>query len=230
MLTNLKKEVYLANMLLKESGLVILTWGNASGIDREKGLVVIKPSGVDYTELSPDNMVVVDLDGNVVEGTLKPSSDKPTHIELYKSFHDIGGVVHTHSRYATIWSQAGRDIPAYGTTHADTFYGNIPCTRNMKDAEIKSAYEKETGKVIVEHFHKKSLNPQDMSAVLVKSHGPFTWGKSPAKAAENAIILEELANMALYTELLQPTITPMQQTLMDKHFFRKHGTDAYYGQ
>lgn len=228
MLEDLKKEVYEANMLLKESGLVILTWGNASGIDREKGLFVIKPSGVSYSKMRPEDMVVVDLEGNKVEGELNPSSDTATHLELYKNFKDIGGIVHTHSKWATIWAQAGRGIQAYGTTHADYFYGTIPCTRDMSSEEIKNDYEKETGRVIVETF--KGLDPNSIPSVLVKSHGPFSWGKDALKAAENAIVLEELALMAYGSSQINKEIINMDKNLLDKHFLRKHGKDAYYGQ
>lgn len=230
MLDELKKEVYKANMLLKESGLVILTWGNASAIDRETGLIVIKPSGVEYDELSPNNLVVINMNGDVVEGDLKPSSDTKTHIELYKHFNSIGGIVHTHSHYATSWAQAGKEIPPFGTTHADTFYGNIPCTRPMSYEEIEGSYEKETGRVIIELFRNNNINENNMGAVLVKSHGPFTWGKSVAEAVENAIILEETAKMAFNTELLNHNQEPIKSILLNKHFFRKHGKDAYYGQ
>ena len=230
MLEELKNEVYKANMLLKESGLVILTWGNASAIDRETGLIVIKPSGVEYDELSPDNLVVVDMNGDVITGDLKPSSDTKTHIELYKHFNSIGGIVHTHSHYATVWAQAGKSIVPFGTTHADTFYGNIPCTRPMSDEEIESSYEKETGRVIVELFHNNNIDENNMCAVLVKSHGPFTWGQSVSEAARNAIILEETAKMAFNTELLSHNQEPIESVLLNKHFFRKHGKDAYYGQ
>lgn len=230
MLEKLKDEVYKANMLLKESGLVILTWGNASAIDRETGLIVIKPSGVEYDELSPDNLVVIDMNGDVVTGNLKPSSDTKTHIELYKHFKSIGGIVHTHSHYATVWAQAGKDIPPFGTTHADTFYGNIPCTRPMSYEEIESSYEKETGRVIVELFRNNNIDENNMCAVLVKSHGPFTWGNSVKEAVENAIILEETAKMAFNTELLNHNHEPIESVLLNKHFFRKHGKDAYYGQ
>ncbi len=230
MLDELKKEVYKANMLLKESGLVILTWGNASAIDRETGLIVIKPSGVEYDELSPNNLVVININGDVVEGDLKPSSDTKTHIELYKHFNSIGGIVHTHSHYATSWAQAGKEIPPFGTTHADTFYGNIPCTRPMSYEEIEGSYEKETGRVIVELFRNNNIDENNMGAVLVKSHGPFTWGQSVAEAVENAIILEETAKMAFNTELLNHNQEPIESVLLNKHFFRKHGKDAYYGQ
>ncbi|HLS54007.1 MAG TPA: L-ribulose-5-phosphate 4-epimerase [Tissierellaceae bacterium] len=228
MLKDLKKQVYEANMLLKESGLIVLTWGNVSGIDRDKGLFVIKPSGVPYDELSPEDMIVMDLEGNKVEGDLNPSSDTPTHLELYRSFENIGGVAHTHSKWATIWAQAGKGIEAYGTTHADHFYGMIPCTRDMTDEEIKGDYELETGKVIVETF--KGLNPDHIPSVLVKSHGPFSWGKDAMDAVTNAIVLEEVALMAYGTVQLKKDITKMDQNLLDKHFLRKHGSDAYYGQ
>lgn len=230
MLDELKKEVYKANMLLKESGLVILTWGNASAIDRETGFIVIKPSGVEYGELSPNNLVVINMNGDVIEGDLKPSSDTKTHIELYKHFNSIGGIVHTHSHYATSWAQAGKEIPPFGTTHADTFYGNIPCTRPMSYEEIEGSYEKETGRVIIELFRNNNINENNMGAVLVKSHGPFTWGKSVAEAVENAITLEETAKMAFNTELLNHNQEPIESVLLNKHFFRKHGKDAYYGQ
>lgn len=228
MLENLKEEVFKANMLLPKYNLVTFTWGNVSGIDREKGLVVIKPSGVEYEKMTKDDMVVIDLDGNVVEGNLKPSSDTLTHIELYKNFKNIKGVVHTHSTYATIWAQAGINIPALGTTHADYFYGDIPCTRKMTKKEIESNYEKETGKIIVERF--LDINPNDMKAVLVNCHGPFTWGESPLKAVENSVVLEEVAKMALNSKLINNTLESMDQVLLDKHFLRKHGKNAYYGQ
>lgn len=228
MLEGLKEQVWKANLELPKYGLVTFTWGNVSGIDREKGLVVIKPSGVEYDTMTADDMVVVDLDGNVVEGKWKPSSDTPTHLVLYKAFPNIGGVVHTHSRWATSWSQAGREIPAYGTTHADYFYHGIPCTRKMTPEEIAGAYELETGNVIVETF--ESLPADDIPAVLVHSHGPFTWGTDPFNAVHNAVVLEELAFMAFHTEALKPGIETMQQELLDKHYLRKHGKDAYYGQ
>ena len=228
MLENLKEEVFKANMLLPKYNLVTFTWGNVSGIDREKGLVVIKPSGVEYEKMTKEDMVVVDLEGNVVEGNLRPSSDTATHIELYKNFKDIKGVVHTHSTYATIWAQAGINLPALGTTHADYFYGDIPCTRKMTKEEIESNYEKETGKVIVERF--SNINPNDMKAVLVNCHGPFTWGESPLKAVENSVVLEEVAKMALSSKLINNTLGSMDQVLLDKHFLRKHGKNAYYGQ
>ena len=227
MFSKLKQEVYEANMLLPKYGLVTFTWGNASAIDREKGAVIIKPSGVEYATMTVDDMVVIDLDGNVIEGKYKPSSDTPTHLELYRHFPEISGVVHTHSRWATIWAQAGRDIQAHGTTHGDYFYGNIPCTRKMRPEEIREAYERNTGKVIVERFD--GMDPSQMPAVLVNSHGPFTWGTSAYDAVHNAVVLEEVAMMAFYTESLGNT-EPMQQELLDKHFLRKHGKNAYYGQ
>lgn len=229
MLEELKKKVCEANLQLPKLGLVVFTWGNVSGIDREKGLFVIKPSGVPYSELKPEDMVVVNLNGEKVEGRLNPSSDTPTHCELYRNFPTIGGAVHTHSRWATIWAQAGRAIPAYGTTHADYFYGSIPCTRAMTDEEIKGEYEKETGKVIVETF--KNINPEDVPAVLVKSHGPFTWGRDCDEAVYHAAVVEEVAMMAWHTESISKApVTNMQQVLLDKHFLRKHGANAYYGQ
>ena len=230
MLEKLKEEVYKANLELPKRGLVLFTWGNVSGIDREKGLIVIKPSGVEYENMKAEDMVVVDLEGKVVEGELNPSSDTPTHIELYKKFPNIGGVVHTHSTHATIWAQSGRDIKAYGTTHGDYFYGPIPCTRKMTPEEIGGEYEKDTGTVIIETFEKRGIDPDSVPAVLVNSHGPFTWGKNPHDAVYNSVVLEELARMAMYTEQINKDIQPMQQELLDKHFLRKHGVNAYYGQ
>ena len=228
MLEELKVAVCEANLQLPAYGLVTFTWGNVSGIDREKGLIVIKPSGVEYPSLKPEDMVVVSLEtGEVVEGNYKPSSDTPTHLELYRAFPELGGIVHTHSRWATCWAQAGRSLPAYGTTHADYFYGGVPCTRQMTPEEIAGAYEAETGKVIIEAFAGKQA--ADVPGVLVYSHGPFSWGKDPAEAVHNAVVLEEIAMMAVYTEQLGNT-TPMQQELLDKHFLRKHGKNAYYGQ
>ena len=230
MLEELKQQVFEANMQLPKHGLVTFTWGNVSGIDRASGLMVIKPSGVEYDVMCAKDMVVVELEtGKRVEGRLKPSSDTPTHVELYKAFSEIGGVVHTHSRWATIFAQSGRGIPALGTTHADYFYGEIPCTRRMTPEEIRGEYEKETGTVIVERF--LDLSPQDMPGVLVHSHGPFTWGTDPTNAVHNAVVLEECAMMAWHNLALSGcTIEPMQQELLDKHYLRKHGVNAYYGQ
>ena len=229
MLEKLKEQVWKANMELPKHGLVTFTWGNVSGIDREKGLVVIKPSGVEYAGMTAEDMVVVSLaDGAVVEGRWKPSSDTPTHLALYRAFPHIGGVVHTHSRWATSWAQAGRGIPAYGTTHGDYFYGQIPCTRKMTPEEIAGEYELETGNVIVETF--AGQNADDMPAVLVHSHGPFAWGKDPDNAVHNAVVLEELAFMAFHTEAICPGKETMQPELLDKHYLRKHGKNAYYGQ
>lgn len=228
MLEELKQRVFAANMALPAHGLVTFTWGNASGIDDARERVVIKPSGVDYDALRPEDMVVVELaTGRVLEGTYRPSSDTPTHLVLYRAFPTVGGVVHTHSRFATCWAQAGRTIPPYGTTHGDYFYGGVPCTRQMTPAEISGAYEEETGNVIAETFRQRS--PQSVPGVLVHSHGPFTWGNDPAEAVHNAVVLEEIAMMAIETEQLGNT-APMQQELLDKHFLRKHGAAAYYGQ
>jgi L-ribulose-5-phosphate 4-epimerase len=231
MLENLKKQVFEANMMLPKHGLITFTWGNVSGIDRESGLVVIKPSGVEYDVMTVEDMVVVDLEGNRVEGNLKPSSDTATHIELYKAFPNIGGVVHTHSRWATTFAQAGRGIPALGTTHADYFYGEIPCTRKMTSKEIDVAYEKETGTVIIERFKNAGIEPDDVPGVVVYSHGPFTWGTDPHNAVHNAVVMEEVAFMAWHNLALSgSTIPSMQQELLDKHYLRKHGKNAYYGQ
>ncbi|MDQ0203578.1 L-ribulose-5-phosphate 4-epimerase [Pectinatus haikarae] len=230
MLSELKKIVFEANLLLPKYKMVTFTWGNVSGIDREKGLVVIKPSGVDYEKMKAEDMVVVDLDGTVVEGNYNPSSDTDTHIELYKACPDIGGIVHTHSRYATSWAQACKDIPALGTTHADDFYGSIPCTRAMKENEIAGSYEKETGKVIIETFKDRQLDMMAVPGVLVYSHGPFAWEKDPMKAVKKAVILEEIAFMAYHTTTLSGKTSFMQQELLDKHYLRKHGANAYYGQ
>lgn len=227
MLERIKEQVFEANRLLKESGLVVLTWGNVSQIDRENGYIVIKPSGVAYDTMTAEDMVVVDLEGRVVEGKLNPSSDLPTHLELYKAFAQIGGITHTHSRWATVFSQAGIPIPALGTTHADAFYGEIPVTRRMTDAQIAGEYEKETGKVIIEAFSK--IDPNAVPAALVHSHGPFIWGRDAMKSVENAITLEEIAFMAYHTLALDPNAA-MQQALLDKHYLRKHGANAYYGQ
>jgi len=227
MLEILKDNVFKANLDLVEHGLVIHTWGNVSGRDQETGLVVIKPSGVSYGKMKPDDMVVIDPDGNVVEGKYKPSTDAPTHLVLYKAFKSLGGVVHTHSTYATSWAQAGRPIPPFGTTHADHYYGEVTCTRLLTDKEIGSNYEINTGKVIVETL--AAVNPLTIPSVLVNSHGPFCWGKSAAEAVYNAVALEEIARMAFYTVLLGRS-EPVNKALLDKHFNRKHGKDAYYGQ
>ena len=228
MLESLKQEVYEANLLLPKYNLVTFTWGNVSGIDRESGLFVIKPSGVAYDGMSLEDMVVVDLNGRVVEGKRKPSSDTATHIELYKAFPKCGGIVHTHSRWATTFAQAGMDIPAMGTTQADYFYGAIPCTRPMTDEEIRGEYEKETGKVIVETFIDR--DPAAIPGVLVCSHGPFAWGSDAMNAVHNAVVMEEVAFMDWHAIVLNPVLEPMQQTLLDKHYLRKHGANAYYGQ
>ncbi|MCL2851653.1 MAG: L-ribulose-5-phosphate 4-epimerase [Defluviitaleaceae bacterium] len=225
----LKKQVLEANLLLPKYGLVTFTWGNVSGIDREEGLIVIKPSGVEYDAMSADDMVVVDIaSGRSVESRLNPSSDTPTHIALYKAFPSLGGVVHTHSRWATIFAQAGMDIPALGTTHADYFYNEIPCTRKMTEAEINGDYEQETGKLIIERLG--GIDPNHMPAAVVYSHGPFVWGKSAMDAVHNAVVLEEISMTAYHTIMLNPRIKPMQQSLLDKHYLRKHGANAYYGQ
>ena len=238
MLEELKKKVCQANLDLVKHGLVLFTWGNVSAIDRESGLVVIKPSGVSYDNMKPEDMVVVDLDGKVVEGELNPSSDTPTHVVLYKAFPHIGGVVHTHSTYATAWAQAGENIPNIGTTHADYFHEDIPCTRNMKKAEVFGEYEKETGNVIVETF--KEINPDDTPAVLVKNHGPFAWGKDADNAVHNAVVLEEVAKMAFVACNVHMSFNvnmglmsnkpSMNKHLIEKHYSRKHGPNAYYGQ
>ena len=228
MLENLKQTVLQANLLLPKHGLVTFTWGNVSGIDRESGLVVIKPSGVSYEGMTVEDMVVVDLSGQVIEGKWKPSSDTPTHLELYKAFPEVGGIVHTHSRWATTFAQAGRDIPAMGTTQGDYFYGAIPCTRPMTDEEIGGEYEKETGLVIVETF--QNNDPMTIPAVNVNSHGPFAWGKDSMDAVHNAVVLEEVAFMDWHAMMLNPQRGAMQQSLLDKHYLRKHGKNAYYGQ
>lgn len=245
MLEKLKEKVYKANMDLQRYNLVTFTWGNASGIDRESGLFVIKPSGVDYEKLSPDLMVVIDLKGNIVEGELNPSSDTKTHLILYNAFEKIGGIVHTHSPWAVSWAQAGRDIPCYGTTHADYFYGNVPCLRNLSKEEIDEDYECNTGHIIAEYFKKcdkENLNRSDTNdfvqpesylsipGVLCKNHGPFTWGKTPEQAVYHAVVMEEIAKMAARSEILNPNITEAPQIIQDKHYLRKHGKNAYYGQ
>ncbi|WP_294496843.1 L-ribulose-5-phosphate 4-epimerase [uncultured Gemmiger sp.] len=230
MLDELRQKVYQANLELPRRGLVLYTWGNVSGIDREKGLVVIKPSGIAYDQLTPECLVVVDLDGNVVEGDLNPSSDTKTHLELYRAFPQIGGVVHTHSTFAAAWAQAGQDMPCYGTTHADYFYGAVPCARSLTAEEVETDYEGNTGKVIVETFRSRGLDPAAVPGVLCRSHGPFTWGKDPAQAVYHAAVLEEIAKMALLTRQLNPCAAPAPQYVQDKHYLRKHGPNAYYGQ
>lgn len=230
MLEALKEKVLAANLMLPKHGLITFTWGNVSAVDREAGVFVIKPSGVDYETMTAKDMVVVSLEtGDVVEGKYKPSSDTPTHLELYRAFPNAGGIVHTHSRWATLFAQMGRGIPALGTTHADYFYGGIPCTRKMTPAEIAGAYEKETGRVIVERF--EDMDAASIPAVLVHSHGPFTWGRDAAEAVHNAVVLEEVAMMAWHgLSLAGGELPAMQQELLDKHYLRKHGKDAYYGQ
>ncbi|WP_193433341.1 L-ribulose-5-phosphate 4-epimerase [Virgibacillus necropolis] len=228
-LSQIKESVFQANLDLPNSGLVKLTWGNVSFIDREEQIIIIKPSGVPYQSMTPENMVVTDLDGNVVEDNLKPSSDLSTHVVLYKNFPKINAVVHTHSKWAVNWAQSGRDIPAYGTTHADAFYGDVPCTRSLTTSEINGDYEAATGNVIVETFSKRNIEPLSIPAVLVNGHGPFTWGETLSKAVENSIILDEVAEMALHTEALSYN-RRISQDLLDKHYYRKHGLNAYYGQ
>ena len=228
MLEELKKQVCEANLLLPRHGLVTFTWGNVSGLDRETGCVVIKPSGLSYEGMGPEDMVVVDMGGNVVEGKWKPSSDTPTHLKLYAAFPGCGGVVHTHSRWATVFAQAEREIPALGTTHADDFYGPIPCTRPLTEAEIRGDYEAETGNVIAETF--QGRDPMAVPAVLVRSHGPFAWGRDAAEAVHKAVVLEEAAFMAWHALTMNPAVSPIPQALLDKHYLRKHGPGAYYGQ
>lgn len=230
MLEQLKQEVYEANMLLPKYHLVTFTWGNVSGIDREKGLFVIKPSGVDYDKLTPDSMVIVNLEGEVVEGDYRPSSDTPTHVVLYNRFQEIGGVVHTHSPWATSWAQAGRGIPCYGTTHADYLYGQVPCVRTLTKEEIETAYEKNTGVLIADEFERLAVDYLATPAVLCKNHGPFTWEKDAKEAVHNAVVLEEVAKMAARCEQIDPKVNPAPQELQDKHYYRKHGKNAYYGQ
>ena len=230
MLEQLKEKVWKANLLLPKFGLVTFTWGNVSEIDREKGLIVIKPSGVDYETMRPEDMVVVDFEGKVVEGKLRPSSDTPSHIELYKAFTNIGGIVHTHSRHATVFAQAEMDIPCFGTTHADYFYGPVPVTRDLTPEEIEDAYDKNTGIVIAETFADRGIDPDATPAVLVKKHGPFTWGKDAFKAVENAAVLEECAAMAYMTITVNNDAGPADISIMNKHYYRKHGKNAYYGQ
>lgn len=230
MLEALKEQVYLANMELPKRGLVTYTWGNVSGIDREKGLFVIKPSGVGYDVLKPSDMVVVDLQGNRVEGELNPSSDTKTHVVLYNAFPEIGGIVHTHSPYAVAWAQAGEDLPCYGTTHADYFYGSVPCARHLTQEELLEDYERNTGVTIVETFRERGIDPKAVPAVLCYSHGPFTWGKDAAQAVYHSVVLEECAKMGIFTRVLNPHAAPAPQRLQDKHYMRKHGPNAYYGQ
>lgn len=230
MLEKLKEQVYLANMELPKRGLVTYTWGNVSGIDREKGLFVIKPSGVDYDLLKPDDMVVMDLQGNKVEGELNPSSDTKTHLVLYNAFPSIGGIVHTHSPYAVAWAQAGEDLPCYGTTHADYFYGSVPCARHLTQAELDEDYERNTGITIVETFKERGIDPKAVPAVLCYSHGPFTWGKDADQAVYHSVVLEECAKMGIFTRVLNPHAAPAPQRMLDKHYLRKHGPNAYYGQ
>ncbi|MGC6161289.1 L-ribulose-5-phosphate 4-epimerase [Enterobacter ludwigii] len=230
MLEQLKAEVLAANLALPAHQLVTFTWGNVSAVDRERGLMVIKPSGVEYDVMSAEDMVVDIATGQVVEGVKKPSSDTPTHLALYRRYPEIGGIVHTHSRHATVWAQAGQDLPAWGTTHADYFYGAIPCTRLMTPAEIAGEYEYQTGEVIIKTFEERDVNPMQIPAVLVHSHGPFTWGKNAADAVHNAVVLEECAFMGLFSRQLAPQLPTMQQELLDKHYLRKHGANAYYGQ
>lgn len=230
MLENLKKQVFDANLALPEHGLVKFTWGNVSAVDREKEWIVIKPSGVDYKTMTYEDMVIVDFDGNKIEGELNPSSDTATHIALYKAFPEIGGIVHTHSPWATSWAQAGVDVPALGTTHADTFYGDVPCARFLTEAEISTAYEKETGHVIVETFKERGIDPMAVPAVLLKGHGPFTWGKTPEDAVMNSVVLEEVCRMNYYAKAINPLSSVLPQAVLDKHYLRKHGKDAYYGQ
>jgi len=227
----MKEQVLAANLALPQHKLVTFTWGNVSAVDRAQGLIAIKPSGVEYDGMTVDDIVVVELEsGRVVEGSKKPSSDTATHLALYRAFEDIGGIVHTHSRHATIWAQAGQDIPAWGTTHADYFYGTIPCTRLMTEAEIAQDYEHNTGEVIIETFRSRGISPASIPAVLVNAHGPFAWGKDADSAVHNAVVLEEIAYMGIFSRQLSPDITRMQQPLLDKHFLRKHGANAYYGQ
>ena len=230
MLEALKKEVLEANLQLPKHNLVTLTWGNVSGIDREKGLVVIKPSGVEYEDLTPANLVIVDMNCRIVEGVMNPSSDTKTHVELYRSFPGIGGIVHTHSPHAVGWAQAGKDVPCYGTTHADYFYGSVPCTRNLTAQEVDEDYELNTGRVIAETFADRKIDPLAVPGVICRCHGPFTWGKSPAQAVYHAVVLEEVAKMAMYTLNVDTKSEPAPQYVLDKHYLRKHGPGAYYGQ
>ena len=230
MLEELRKAVWEANMELPRRNLVTYTWGNVSGIDREKGLIVIKPSGVEYEDLTPEKLVIVDLDNNIVEGNLNPSSDTKTHVELYRAFPTLGGIVHTHSPHAVAWAQAGRDIPCYGTTHADYFYGPVPCARSLTAEEVDEDYERNTGKVIIETFTERGLDPKAVPGVICRNHGPFTWGKDAAQAVYHAVVLEEVAKMAMYTITIDPNTPSAPQHVQDKHYMRKHGPNAYYGQ
>ncbi|MGX7352076.1 L-ribulose-5-phosphate 4-epimerase [Enterococcus canis] len=230
MLEQLKEEVFQANLELPKQGLIKYTWGNVSGIDREKGLFVIKPSGVDYETLKPSDMVVCDLEGKVVEGELNPSSDTPTHAVLYRHYQELGGIVHTHSTWATIWAQAGLDVPAMGTTHADTFYGTVPCARFLTQAEIDRGYEEETGNVIIETFKEREIEPLEIPGVLLHGHGPFTWGKDANSAVMNAVVLDEVCKMNLFARQLNHFAKELPQRILDKHYLRKHGANAYYGQ
>ena len=230
MLEELKEKVYLANMELPKRGLVTYTWGNVSGVDRERGLFVIKPSGVEYDELKPSDMVVMDLKGNKIEGDMNPSSDTKTHMVLYNAFPKVGGIVHTHSPYAVAWAQAGEELPCYGTTHADYFYGSIPCARHLTQEELDEDYERNTGVTIVETFKERGLDPKAVPAVLCFSHGPFTWGKDPAQAVYHSVVLEECAKMGIFTRMVNPNAAPAPQRMQDKHYMRKHGPNAYYGQ
>ncbi|MBQ1861817.1 MAG: L-ribulose-5-phosphate 4-epimerase [Clostridia bacterium] len=230
MLEELRKAVWEANMELPRRNLVTYTWGNVSGIDREKGLIVIKPSGVEYEDLTPEKLVIVDLDNNIVEGNLNPSSDTKTHVELYRAFPTLGGIVHTHSPHAVAWAQAGRDIPCYGTTHADYFYGPVPCARSLTAEEVEEDYERNTGKVIIETFTERGLDPKAVPGVICRNHGPFTWGKDAAQAVYHAVVLEEVAKMAMYTVTIDPNTPSAPQHVQDKHYMRKHGPNAYYGQ
>lgn len=225
-----KQEILEANLQLQRKGLVIFTWGNVSGIDRSRNEVTIKPSGISYNNMQVEDLVTVDLDGNVVEGQYKPSSDLATHLEIYRRFPEVGGVVHTHSTMATAWAQAGMDLPALGTTHADYFYGAVPCTRALKKEEIEGEYELKTGKVIVETFHERNIDPGAVPAVLVNGHGPFTWGKDAMDAVDNTVVLEEVATMALHSFAINSKLSSIPQLLLDKHYLRKHGENAYYGQ
>ena len=230
MLKELRQAVYEANMQLPRRGLVTYTWGNVSGIDRATGYVVIKPSGVDYEEMTPDHLVILDLEGHIIEGDLNPSSDTKTHLELYKAYPQLGGIVHTHSPYAVGWAQAAEDIPCYGTTHADYFYGPVPCARHLTTEEIDEGYEMNTGRVIIETLNGRGIEPMHTPGIICASHGPFTWGKTPAQAVYHAVVLEEVAKMATFTRLVKPDAAPAPQNVQDKHFLRKHGPNAYYGQ